>query len=204
MPKFRPREAHELQQLDDDDLIAYLRAAHAAGERAAARVALQVLVFGFWGIVEAKVRLKVPREHVEDVAADALVRAIKASFDGRSVGEFRSWLNTIIRRTIADWYQARASRPREEPLVSEGEDAPTREPWEADDTGYVETQMLIDQCLEELSDAHRRTVEIVVLQGRPARDAEAEVGGMTQANAHQIASRFRTRLRDLLDRDNGS
>jgi len=62
----------------------------------------------------------------------------------------------------------------------------------------------IDAALAELSDDHRRVVEAYVLRGGPARDAADEVGGMSEANVHQIGSRFRRRLRELLEGGDGT
>ena len=203
MPPFRPRPDHELQTLSDDELIAELRAAHAAGDAAAARLVLQILFYGFWDLVQYRVSLKVPQHDVENLAGDVLVRAIASSFSGESVGEFRSWLNTILKRAIADYYRGRERTVETQPL--ERDDADEHggpEPWEAAGTGYVETQMLIEACLEELSDDHQRVVEIVVFEGRPADDAVAEVTGMTRDNAYQIVRRFRVRLREMLEQEN--
>ena len=205
MSPFRPRSDHELQKLSDDELIAELRRAHAAGDAAAARLVLQVLVYGFWELVQYRVSLKVPQHDVEDLAGDVLVRAITSSFAGESVGEFRSWLNTILRRAIADYWRGCERTVDTRPLERDDpEDRGGPEPWEADGTGYVETQMLIAACLDDLSDDHRRVVEIVVLEGRPADDAVGEVAGMTRDNAYQIARRFRVCLREMLEQDNTS
>lgn len=200
---FRPRPDHELQQLSDDELVAELRAAHAAGDAATGRLVLQILVFGFWDLVQYRVSLKVPQHDVENLAGDVLVRAITSSFAGESVGEFRSWLNTILKRAIADYWRGRERTVETQPL--DHADADNRvgpEPSVTDGTGYVETQMLIEACLGELNDEHQRVVEIVVFEGRPADDAVAEVAGMTRDNAYQIVRRFRVRLREMLEQEN--
>jgi len=197
---FRPLPDAELDRLDDDALVAYLREATAAGDRDAARRALEVLVFGFWSLVALRVRLRLPAHAVEDVTAEVLVQAITSSFDGRSVGEFRSWLNTILRRTVADWYRAQARQVEQAPLAGGGEDdVAVAEPSIADETGYVEVQLLVERVLGELSAPHRRVVELLVFEDRPAADAVAELPGMTEANAYQVVKRFRARLRALLE-----
>jgi RNA polymerase sigma factor (sigma-70 family) len=202
LPPFRPRPDHELQKLSDDELIAELRAARGAGDASAARVVLQILVYGFWDLVQYRVSLKVPQHDVEDLAGDVLVRAITSSFAGESVGEFRSWLNTILKRAIADYWRARERTVETQPLErDEVDDRGGPEPWEADGSGYVETQLIIEACLAELSEDHQRVVEIVVFEGRPADDAVTEVAGMTRDNAYQIARRFRVRLREILEQE---
>jgi RNA polymerase sigma factor (sigma-70 family) len=205
LPAFRPLSEAELDRLTDDELVAYLRAAAEAGEHAHARTALQILVFAFWDLVEARLSLRLPAHAVEEETANVISRAITSSFAGESVGEFRSWLTTIIKRATADYYRRQERRPEETPLVRETEDGERehlRGRHEPDGAGYVEVQLLVEQCLDELSEPHRRVVELLVFQDRDARDAVAEVPGITEANAYQIVSRFRRRLRELLEGEN--
>jgi RNA polymerase sigma factor (sigma-70 family) len=201
---FRPRPEHELDALSDDELIAYIRHARAAGAREAARVALQILVFGHWELVVARLRMKLPAHAVEDTAGDVIARAITSTFAGESVGEFRAWLATILRRAIVDFYRGRERTLAADPLFcDDDDDRPGREPSAADHAGYVEAQMVIESVLDELRDDHRAVVDIVVMQGRSADDACAEVPGMTPDNAYQIVRRFRVRLREALEGENG-
>ena len=109
---FVPLPDHELHQLSDDALIAYVRDAHGAGTPAAGRRALMFLVFGYERDVKRRLSLRVPREVIDDVAHDALVRAIAAAFDGTSQGEFRSWLHTIVDRTAIDFHRKAKRRPK--------------------------------------------------------------------------------------------
>src|SRR5436305_7728799 len=69
---FRPRPEHELTQLTDEDLIAYLREAAAAGDAGAARRALGVLVYGYVHNVRGRVRLLIPTYAVEEVVQEVL------------------------------------------------------------------------------------------------------------------------------------
>ena len=147
--------------------------------------------------------MKLPAHAVEDTAGEVIAGAITSSFAGESVGEFKSWLNTIHRRKIADFYRERGRTIEAEPLEDEHDDRPSIQPVSPDDAGYVETQLVIESVLGELRDDHRRVVEIIVFQARSADDACAEVDGMTPDNAYQIVRRFRQRLRAALEGDNG-
>ena len=200
---FRPRSEHELQELSDDELIEYIRKARAAGELAQGRIALQILVFGHWDMVAARLRMKLPAHAVEDTAGEVIASAITSTFSGQSVGEFRSWLTTILRRKIVDYYREKGRTIQADPLEGERDDQPTIQPLSPDDAGYVETQLVIESVLAELRDDHRRVVELVVFQARSAEEACAKVDGMTPDNAYQIVRRFRKRLREALDGDNG-
>jgi RNA polymerase sigma factor (sigma-70 family) len=201
---FRAKPQDELSRLTDEELIGYLRAAHASGASEAARTALQVLVFGYWTHVAYRLERKLPAQVVEDVTGDVIVRAIQSAFSGQSVGEFRSWLNTITDRAVADFYRARARRPEETPLEPEGDEGHTHEPAAPDGRGYVEVQMVIEDLLDGLRPDHRRVVELVVFEDLPASVAASEVEGMSAANVYQVVSRFRTSLRERLEGDTGA
>ena len=89
---FRKRSEHELNALSDDELIAYIRDARVEGALAEGRLALQILVFGHWDLVTARLRMKLPAHAVEDTAGEVIASAITSSFAGESIGEFKAWL----------------------------------------------------------------------------------------------------------------
>jgi RNA polymerase sigma factor (sigma-70 family) len=204
---FQPLPDHVLNARSDDDLIAYIRDARDAGELEAGRQALAILVFGNLSNVERRIRAKLPTHApTEDLAHDALVRAIGAAFDGSSVGEFRSWLNTIVKRTIADYYRTQSRRPDETTLVSEhlGEgEVWGEEPGVESEAGAVEVQIVTDEVLISVSDAHRLVIELHVFADLTAPDVCDRIEGMSEANVAQIASRFRKKLRERLEADGG-
>jgi RNA polymerase sigma factor (sigma-70 family) len=180
----------------------YLRAARDARATEDARLALQVLVFGYWDVVASRVSLKLPAHAVDDVTGDVIADAIRSSFAGESVGEFRSWLKTILNMRVVDFYRAREREVDQTPLVRDDDERPGTEPAVADDVGYVEVQMILEDLVDELRDDHRRVVEIVVFEDRSAAEACAEVPAMTADNAYQIVRRFRTELRRRLEGEN--
>jgi DNA-directed RNA polymerase specialized sigma24 family protein len=182
-----PLDEAALQRLDDDALIGYVRRAREAGHPSAG-TALAILVYGHRENVARRVALKVPREHVDDVAADIVADAIVSAFDGASVGEFRAWLATITRRAIADFHRRGPGSVAMEALSGDEPDA-------SPEAG-VETADAIERVLATLRPEHRRVVELVLLEGRPAADAEGP--GMSAANVHQIVRRFRVALRAAL------
>lgn len=188
---FRPLDEADLQRLDDDALVDYMRRARTAGHPSAA-LALAIMVYGHWPNVERRIRLKVPEGHVEDLTGDVIADAIASAFDGTSVGEFVSWLGTITRRAIADFHRRGLGRVRVEEL-------PAVEPEAPSEAGAVEVGDAIERVIATLRDEHRRVVDIVVFEGRTAADAVREVPGITEANAHKIASRFRRALRGELE-----
>jgi DNA-directed RNA polymerase specialized sigma24 family protein len=192
LPPFRPLSESALLDLDDDALIQYMRRARAAGHGSAA-LALAVMVYGHWANVQRRVALKVPASYVEDLTGDIIADAIASAFDGTSVGQFRAWLRTITDRAIADFFRRGAGRIKTDELSAAGEPAaPSAE-------GLVEVHDAIERVMSDLREDHQRVIEIFVFEGRPAADAATVVPGMTEANVHQIASRFRRALAHELD-----
>lgn len=207
MAKFRPRNEHELDQLDDEALLAYYAAARELGHPSAGR-ALGVLVFRYFPDVHRRCRAKVPPADAEDVAQEAVVSAIRSRLDGKSVGEFRTWLNRIVGRRIADYTR----KPRPDTTALAEEHADDEQIWGASgfhhpETGKIEIDELVDKALEDLSEAHREVIEIFVFEDQAAADAAARVNDkhpelnppMSIDNVSQIAKRFRERLRELLE-----
>jgi RNA polymerase sigma factor (sigma-70 family) len=198
---FKQLPEHELATLSDDALIAYFRDAHSAGANDAARHALAVLVYGYAGIVERRMALLLPPQAVQDAAHDALVRAVAAAFDGTSVGEFRSWLGTIVKRTAVDWYRRRERRPSEARLPGEhpSEEGSAFEPAVDSEAGAVELGMVVEDVMSTMSGAHREVIELHVFQDLPASEVCARIDGMSPDNVAQIASRFRKRVKGALE-----
>lgn len=182
-----------------------MRSARAAGRHDAMKPAVAVLVYGYWDNLVNRARLKLRTEaDAEEVAAEAVASAIASAFDGRSVGEFRSWLHTILSRRIADWWEAREQKLDKTLLPSEH--AGDEEVWGREPSVGFEGEALfardcIRGALGEIEDArHRRVIELYVLGPHPAAETAKLVGdGMTEANVHQIASRFQRRVKELLE-----
>ena len=168
---FRELSDGELDRLSDEELLAYIVDARSAGGAEAARRALMFLVHGYWGSLVARARLKIPPADVEDVAGEALATAIKSSFDGQSRGEFRVWLNTIIRRRIADYHRRREGKPDHVPLLSEHET--DDELWGAQlavefEGTAIDVERAQEQAYSELEkDEHRQVVDEFIYNDRP-------------------------------------
>ncbi len=202
MADFAELPEYQLQHRSDDDLISYIRAAREAGRHDAMKPAIGVLAFGYWDNLINRARVKLPESDVEQVAGEALESAIASAFDGQSVGEFRSWLNTILSRRIADHYQKRERTLPTEKLVTEhqGEDEVWGdEPSVAFEGDALYARQCVDDALEELPEAHREVVRLYVFGPHSAASVVERVGGgMTEANVHQISSRYQRRVKELL------
>jgi RNA polymerase sigma factor (sigma-70 family) len=167
-----------------------MREARAHGDPSAA-AGLAIHVYGHWHNVERRVRMKIPAVHVEDLTGDIVVDAIASAFEGKSVGEFVSWLSTITQRAIADFYRRGPGRIK-------ATDQPAPEQATPSQTGFVEVRDAIERVMAPLQSHHRAIIDLVVFEGRSAAEAAGAVDGMTEANVHQIVSRFRRALRGEL------
>lgn len=199
---FQSLPDHELHRLSDEDLIAYIRNARDEGELPHARRGLMFLVYGYERDVKRRLSIKVPGHVVDDLAHDALVRAIAAAFDGSSVGEFRNWLHTIVDRAAVDFYRRAERRPKETILPSEHageEDVWGAEPALESEAGAVELRIIVEEVVDTFNEKHRQVIELHVFQGLTAGEVCAKIKGMSEDNVAQIASRFRARLRARLD-----
>lgn len=208
MANFRPRNDDELNRLDDEALLEYIAAAREAGELEHAKNALAKIVDRYEGDVARRVRIKIPTADVEDVTQEAVVSAIFSTLDGKSIGEFRKWLNQIVSRRIADYHRKNRVETTELPDEhGDDEDIWGQVATVEDDTALVELRELVEIILSELSDPHRRVVEIFVFGQETAQETADQVNAefpelkppMSVDNVSQIAKRFRDDLRDLLE-----
>jgi RNA polymerase sigma factor (sigma-70 family) len=208
--EFQELPERQLGDLSDEQLVDYLRRAREAGRHDAMSPAVAVLVYGYWDNLVNRARLKLRSEaDAEEVAAEAVAGAIVSAFDGKSVGEFRSWLHTILSRRIADWWEAKEQKLDKTLLPSEhqgDEEVWGREPSVDFEGEALFARECIRRALEEIEDPrHRRVIDLYVLAPNSAAETAALVGdGMTEANVHQISSRFQRRVRELLERGDTS
>jgi RNA polymerase sigma factor (sigma-70 family) len=212
---FERLTASELDRLDDAELVEYVRAAREAGDREAERDAIGVLVFGFWPQIEAWVRISTPEGDVEDVVGETVASLMRASFEGKVVGQFGAFARTIAKRRVADYLRERERRIDADPLASDlkGDDERWgEEPSSEADAAEIEVRQVIERVLAGRSDLHR---EVIRLYGPNVADfldlsgdeTAARINGrfdgaaMTVANVHQIWKRFKNDLERELRAD---
>ncbi len=193
--------------------MAYIVKARAAGRIEAAVLAVQVLAYGherrISGFIYNQLGSK-GADVVDEVAARTIADAIRsaASFEGRSIGEFRAWVFTIARRRRADYL--RKKRVDEVPSVTDyGEGEREDEHAAGNPIDAVDDASVFNQALSELSqDAHKLVVLLGVIHDLPHKQIAVQVNRqfgeqlddpMTENNASQILSRFKKRLDELLD-----
>ena len=206
MASFRRLSDSELQRLTDDELIDYIRGARARGMPDQVDRAVAILAWGYMPTIRNRVRLRIPDQEVEEVAWDVLEGALKSAFDGGSTVEFRGWIRIIIRNKVADYWRRHGKDARHVPLPEDHER--DEDVWgvtpavEGSTPGLIDLEAAIEQAYEELErDDHRQVIDEALFADRPSGEVAAEIEGMTAANVDQIKSRFRRRVRELLEAD---
>jgi len=153
----------ELGLLGDDELVAQIGIAREAGDIKGAKLASQILALGFEEQIRIKVARKVPGQDIDDVAQEALISLVNASFDGKVIASFRAFLNTIVQRRVADYWKVQERHPRQDPLPHEhGDDdaiwggGPSIE----DSSGVVEIGDAVARVLATRNPLHQRIIRL--------------------------------------------
>lgn len=203
--RFRRLSESELYVLDDDATIQYAVKARDLGYQDDHDLAVDLMGYRHERRVKRRLRLAgIPPENLEDVTADVIARAIGASFDESTPGQFFSWLDTITHRAGVDFFRAPKSRTGldEHELADEhdGEDKPLRpQGWEDFPDERVEAEDLVSQAMAQLDNAlHREIIDLFVLRDLEAREV-AERLGTSIDNVSQVKRRFKLLLRKLIE-----
>jgi len=167
--------------------------------------AFEVLVKRHRSLVFGVVARHVPRESIEDVAQEVMVRAYQslAGFSGRS--SFRQWLRTIAVRSCCDYWRDR-QRHREIPLSTLTEDHQTwvdqllttqsREAFHQL-VKRTEAKEILDYALERIAPEDRMVLSLVHLEGLPVKEA-AELLGWSVIKTKVKAHRARREMRKII------
>jgi DNA-directed RNA polymerase specialized sigma24 family protein len=203
------RSEGELAALSDEALLAYIVAEREADRPHCVKRAVSILAFGYEDFIRYRVVEKVPPEDVDDVVGTVIESVVKSAFDGRSVGELRSWLKVIAQRRIADYYDGRERSPDTRPLPDGGGDDSDDGTWGAepgidDETDVIAIREAAGRVLETRSDVHQHVIRLygpnelgyMALGAAEAARivADAHAGSMSEANVHQIWRRYKSDL----------
>ncbi len=206
MADFERKHETALNALPNEGILAYIESARAARDLEGARKAAAVLAFRYWKRVLGRVRVSTPPRDVDDVAMNVMESAVRSAFDGRFMGEFANWINTITARRIAD-YHAKAERtPKSGPLPDE---------HQGDDVVWVEIARKDEELVlleyREIAERircsrpqeiHRHVIQLygpveLNYNGLDAAQTRAEIERLhpgetlTETNIHQIFRRFK-------------
>jgi DNA-directed RNA polymerase specialized sigma24 family protein len=202
----------ELGLLGDDELVAQIGVARDAGDFDGAKLASQVLALGFQDQIRIKVARKVPAQDVDEVAQEALISLVNASFDGKVIASFRAFLNTIVQRRVADYWKAQERHPPQDPLPHEhgGDDEIWgAEPSTEDSSAAHAIRDAVARVLARRNPLHRRIIKLygpeLVEGGEDLSGAavverlDADGERVSIDNVQQVWRRFKVDLETELD-----
>jgi hypothetical protein len=103
----------ERARMADEELLEWIATARDAGDFEHARDSCGMLAFRYEDRIQAKIRNRTPNAFVEDVFMEVMVSVTRSAFDGKFVGQFGSWINTITQRRIVDFHRKRGRQPQQ-------------------------------------------------------------------------------------------
>ena len=211
---FRELNDAQLAKLPDEELVAYIVRARAAGRVDSAVLGAQVLAFKHERAVTGWFQNQIGSKGgavVDELAAVTIRDAVRwaTSFEGTSVGEFRSGVFRIARRRRVDYL--RKNRVDTVPFAFEGsDDAEEREFGQNDPLEAIDRMGVFNQAFSELNkDSHKLAI-LLSLHGYPYKEIARKVTSqladpgddpMSENNVSQIISRFNKRMDELLSDD---
>lgn len=197
---FREVPERELDNKSDEELVDYIRAALAAVRERPVEAAIERLFDRYTGRILALVQGKMPRTgRAEEITQDVFEAATAAIFAGKPIDSFRAWIFRVARNKIADfWRSPDGARIKALRAVGDDDNLAPADGVSTDDQDAFELQDLIDSVADSLKESHRSIVDLYVFGDRSAREVAAETGE-SEANVHQVAKRFRDKLRSLLE-----
>jgi RNA polymerase sigma factor (sigma-70 family) len=209
---FRELNDAQLAKLSDEELVAYIVRARAAGREDAAVLAAQILAFNhesevlgwFYNNLGSKGQVV-----VEELAAVTIRDAIKwaASFKGTSDREFRAAVFRIARRRRVDYLR----RKRVETISfawAGSEEDEEREFGFGDPLEAIDDMSVFNQAFAELNKDTHKLVVLLSLYRIPHKQIAEKVNRqfkhtgddpMSENNVSKIISRFNARLDGLFE-----
>lgn len=214
MVDFEALPPHRLDRLSDEALVDYVAAAHDAGDQDAERAGLGLLAYAFEPQIRVWVGSTVPTEDIEDVVIVVQENLIRASFDGKVIGQMGALLKTISQRRAADYWRDRERRGdvqgNKGRLGDDGDRGQGPIPEALDEGGFVETMEAVDRVLATRNPLHQKVIRlygpnVAGFMDLPADEVKAIVDGddsddtVSVDNVAKIWSRFVKELRGELN-----
>lgn len=131
------------------------------------RAAFECLCDRYLPYVYKCLRAQLPREAVEDVAQEVFIGVMKGLDRFRGDSHFRTWITTISRFKVADYYRSRERRP--EPVALE------LEITGSGGQGNLEERVLVRTILRQLPTTYQEILILRFGEGLPFKKVAAEL-----------------------------
>lgn len=151
-----------------------------------------------------------PDRNLDDLAQDVMLQVWKDihEFQVEPGASFSGWVKTVAQRKLLDvWRRARTKKRgggRQKHLGDFDETggrehfADERTPRQSMLVRVKELQGALDKALQQLSDKHRRVIELRLLQGKQYADMIGELGYTKEVTVRSLYMRAMERLQQLL------
>lgn len=154
--------------------------------------------------LRAFIARRTPPQDAEDVAQEALLRIHRSAASIRDPERLESWVFTVARRTIADYFRQRPDNPptelEPEKVAAPGAGAEQRlATFAGDHSVHEEVLSWLRPLAEELPEAYRRALVLADFEGHTQRQV-AERLGLTLSATKSRVQRARRLLATELER----
>jgi RNA polymerase sigma-70 factor (ECF subfamily) len=123
------------------------------------RVAFEALCDRYLPAVYNRLRALLPPDAVEDVTQEVFLAALRGIRRYRGRSSFRTWLASIARHKVADYYRRRSRQPETVALSTERNDPAASDGWEE--------RCIIRLALRRLPDHYQEVLLLRFAEGLP-------------------------------------
>lgn len=146
----------------------------------------------------------------EDLVQDTFLAALKASAHFKGDASEKTWLFSILKRKIIDYYRKASSKYEKSfskisPFESSGEwighwkEDRTPDDWDyTEEFNPIEFKKILDQCLGNLPDKYANAFKLKSMKGYESKDICNELN-ISSSNLWVILHRSRLQLRECLE-----
>lgn len=132
------------------------------------RLAFDVLCDRYLPVVYNRLRALLPPEAVDDVTQEVFVAAVRAIQRYRAKAAFRTWISSIARHKVADFYRARGRQPQTMTLDPEMDDVAEHNAWQE--------HLLVRMALRRLPGSYQEVLLLRFAEGLPFQDVADALG----------------------------
>lgn len=100
------------------------------------------------------IRYAVQEQDTEDVTQEVFISLMKSLRGFKGDSQFRTWLRTLTKRRVADYYRARGQSGTDADL-SDAESLPVSQPRDNSATVVIDDRLILRQGLRELPEQYR-------------------------------------------------
>lgn len=166
--------------------------------RAGDQAAFRQLYDHYLPLVYARVCALVPRSDAEDVTQEVILSVARSigSFQGRCA--FITWVNSIVKRRVADYYR-RSSRQVPQVPLAQGGDA-----LAGNDLESLEEELVVKQVLQSLPGQQREVILLRLVEELPFKEVASRLGiqiGAAKMRFYRAIAACQERLAETENQD---